>query len=366
MKLTRHLTTVAVTTLLALSSCQTPLYQAVRDNNSVAVRSHIAAGADPNETSPSNWWWKAPMLPLTLAVDIFFWGADIIGDSTLTGWMVRYGSVTPVEEAMKWQNWTTRQAEICYTMALSGKVYNSDFSHACLSHAFSTASYDMADKLMARGVRPQPADLATVLRADRYDYADLILSKGIKPDSTHLRIVLDKNNYTYATTLLQKGASMDSDMLVAAIKAGDATKARFLVKAGMNVNSPLRENSYQFIAQEAGQLPLYRSLGGIVVAQPEAPAVDCLYCEASGRVVSGSSLCLACFGSGKQIHSSTTYTENGYAGCDPNDPNNSGYTANTTYSSSSCSSCGGSGRHHKFSDCPRCKGRGKVSRYLPQ
>ena len=365
MKIKSYCTTAAVA-LLAFSSCQTPLYVAVRDNNSSAVKNYMASGADPYETSPENWWWKAPLLPVTISLDILFAGAEVAIGDYVTAHLVRYGSITPIEEAKSWTNWNSRQAEICYTLALSGRVYDYDFLHSCLSHAFRTSAYDKADQIMARGIPPLAADLSSVLQNNRYDYAELIMSKGVKPDSTHLRIVLDKNNYTFAEKLLRNGALMNHNMLIDAIKAGDVTKARFLVKHGMNVNAPLNENSYQFIAQEAGQLALYRSLGGVVVEQPVAPLVDCRRCDASGRVVSSRDFCLPCLGSGKQYSYTSSYTPNGYAGCDPNDPNNQGYSVNSEYIYYTCGNCDGEGSVKRYSNCPICNGKGKVSRYLRQ
>ncbi len=360
---------------LSLAACQAPLYTAVKENNVHAVKAQLAAGADPHETKPENWLWKLPTLPVAIAGDVagvvltigtlglYAWGyEELVGPESLTELTANYGSVSPVELARGWKSWDARQSEICYAMACSGRVHDRAFLKRCLSHSLQSGNLTVTDKLLASGVYPDREDLGFVLQNNMRDYAQRFMNMGVKPDDSHLRSALNKNNLDEADFLVQNGAYGDTNMLIAAIQNGEADKARFLVrKAGMNVNTPLHENSFQFIAQEAGQLPLYQELGGIMVAQPVAPPVDCPWCK-DGYTSEYWVDCKNCL-DGSVTVSYTYTTDNWYPGCDPNDPNTRGYTTHTGYKSVPCSSCGGRGEVIHREGCTKCGSRGLISRY---
>lgn len=312
---------------LTLAACQTPLYTAVEAKNVYKVKRELAAGADPYETSPENWLWKLPVLPATYVVDMAtillsvgtlgLYGLlhdAMFGDDAryLTHMLLDYGSVSPLDEAKSWEKWDHRQAEICYALAASGRVRDKDFQLACLKHALNAGSYDIAEKLVSKGARPT------------------------------------------------------TQMLINAIRNGDAAAAEFLVKSGgMSVNSPLNGTSYQFIAQEAAQLPLYRSLGGIVVAQPVAPAIDCPMCV-NGIYKERWVDCKNCIG-GSQLHLTTKLVTSGYAGADPNDRANTwSMTSTPVLESARCITCDGKGRLPDHIMCKHCNGVGSFPRYAQQ
>lgn len=401
MKLLRNI--VYAVLCLAFSACQTPLYRAVESKNTMAVKKELSAGANLYETrGVDNLYWKIPTLPIALAADfaeiaacytvigalplLFFYdnGREII-EFRLTEWVAKYGTKTAAEAS------TSSSREVRRALADYGNSprYVREYGKTLLHDALVTQDGDFRDKLLnmavmpdvshlkvaidandytsiskiqAYGVMPTREMMAQVIQSGNTVKMDCLLTGGAKPDSTHLQTVLDANDYTSAQKFLKHGAAPTNDMLIKAIQSGDATKARFLVRAGMNVNSPLHENSYQFIAQEAGQLALYRSLGGKVVAQPEAPPVDCPSCK-EGLVPNGTRRCGSCGGTGSHSYSTTSYVQRGYAGCDPNDPNNRGYETVTNWHTTTCGSCSGSGRVTDYTKCLRCNGRGLISRY---
>ena len=322
MKLSRCLFHVGL--CLTLAACQTPLYTAVESKNVYNVKRELASGADPYETAPANWLWKLPVLPVTYVVDMAtilttigtlgLYGLlhdAIFGDDAryLTHMLLEYGSVSPVDKAMSWKNWDKQQAEICYALAESGKVRDKDFLLACLKHALNAGAFDVSERLVSKGVRPT-----------------------------------DK-------------------MLMDALRDGDAAVAEFLVKSGgMSVNSPLGGTSYQFIAQEAGQMPLYRSLGGIEVAQPVAPPIDCPMCV-NGIYKERWVDCKDCMG-GSKMYYTTEYVSSGYVGADPNDTVNTwSMTPTTVVKSSPCSTCNGVGDLPDHIMCGHCNGVGSFPRY---
>ncbi|MBR1979173.1 MAG: hypothetical protein IJ985_06720 [Akkermansia sp.] len=69
----------------SMVSCQAPLVSALKSSDAGDVKRELAAGADPLATGPaSNWWWKAPMLPVAIVADI----AEIFIAGSLVGLIV--------------------------------------------------------------------------------------------------------------------------------------------------------------------------------------------------------------------------------------------------------------------------------------
>jgi len=395
---------------LSITACQTPLYKAVESNNVTAVKRELAKGADPDDKpSGAHWIWRGPLLPIVATLDLaelalvygtgglgaiplciiyfpFCWPcysvAETVVDFSLTEGV--YGAYnTSATEIV-------HSPEVAYAMAFSPKmnrsaaavnVYRLAMEYALerdenetvqrllsmgakagtehLSTAISRGNWAGVDLFLSKGIKPEQEHLSEALKKNNTTYADKFISMGIKPDGRDLCIVLANKNYAYAKKLMSMGVAPSSDMLIQAIKTGDATAARMLIDAGLSLNAPLYQNSYQFIAAEAGHLDLYIKLGGIMVSQPEAPPIDCPSCGGDGISGWSTARCGACGGGGTL---SSSYTKsNWYAGCDPNDPNTRGYS--TVTSESTCRSCGGSGRVEVRIPCKKCEGKGKVSRY---
>lgn len=396
---------------LSITACQTPLYKAVRSNNVTAVKRELAKGADPDDKpSGVHWIWRGPLLPIVATIDTVevvsvlstlgwalaaylpfylpFYGfegekaVEALADFTLTKGV--YGAYNTSATEM------VRTPEVAYAMAFSQKmdrsaaavnVYTLAMDYALerdenetvqrllsmgakagtkhLNTAISRGNWTGVDLFLSMGIKPEKEHLSEVIKKNNTTYADKFISMGIMPGSSDLCKVLENKNYTYAKKLMSMGVEPSSDMLIQAIKMGDATAARMLIDAGLNINAPLYQNSYQFIASEAGHLDLYVKLGGIMVSQPEAPPIDCPSCGGTGSAGWHTARCSACGGSGTR---SSSYTKsNWYAGCDPNDPNTRGYS--TVTSESTCSSCGGKGTVSWREPCKKCDGKGKVSRY---
>lgn len=396
---------------LSITACQTPLYKAVKSNNVTAVKRELAKGADPDDKpSGAHWIWRGPILPIAATIDVVevvsvvatlgmgiiayplfylpFYGFDIekAADAVLPFTLTEgvYGAYnTSATEIV-------HTPEVAYAMAFSPKmnrsaaavnVYTLAMEYALerdenetvqrllsmgakagtkhLSTAISRGNWAGVDLFLIKGIKPEQEHLSEALKENNTTYADKFISMGIKPGGSDLCNVLANKNYAYAKKLMSMGVAPSSDMLIQAIKTGDATAARMLIDAGLSLNAPLYQNSYQFIAAEAGHLDLYIKLGGIMVSQPEAPPIDCPSCGGDGISGWSTARCGACGGGGTL---SSSYTKsNWYAGCDPNDPNTRGYS--TVTSESTCRSCGGSGRVEVRIPCKKCEGKGKVSRY---
>lgn len=308
MKLSHRIISIAV--CLSLTACQTPLYRAVQREDIAAVQRELAKGGDPEAKTPaSNLWWQLPLTPVTVSLDIAW--IILIGMTggpsknqelkLLTRALYSYGGDTAADIAVS-------KPQIAYLLAASGKTENSATQAAGLKYALDKNDYAAADRLLSVGVRPI------------------------------------------------------ADHLLEAIKAGDATKARWLVNAGLSVNDQLYQNSYQFIAEQAGQLPLYRSLGGIVVAQPNAPLVDCDGCGGSGKVPPFDIRCSSCDGSGNKPGSRRVVgTSTHFKEWLPGPGMNARYEVRKYVTYDKCRNCGGSGRVARA--CSKCSGSGKISRY---
>lgn len=327
---------------LSFIGCQAPLYDAYKRQDVPALKRGLAAGEDPNATEPANWWWKVPTIPLALAVDVsrfclslgtlglYMELEEALGGSDdfylLSDYVIDYGSVSVAEVVEK----------------------------NCMPQYSFYDGYSNPRTCSARDAAVRAA----------------ILESG-KVNSPALRdwcftYAISRNDAALARTCLNRGASMGPDLndktpLMLAIEAGSGDVARVLMQYGANIHETTRNYSCQFVAQESGQLDLYRSLGGRMVDQPVAPGIPCKACDGTGYVACG-----RCYGSGKvqrPAYVSTEVRDNYYLTEDvwKTVMVQSGYTTTT------CSSCSGSGRN-KYSPCPQCNGVGSFSRYgaIPQ
>lgn len=227
--------TMAICACLSIVSCQTALYRAVDDDDAMAVRRELAAGANPYEKAPSsNWWWKGPMLPLAFTADVaeigfivgtlgvgvlilapFYGEIDqyIIADFGLTEGVWKSGKVTPVDKALD-----NRSEAVCWALIESGKVHDQRLKDHVLHSSLMRHDYIRAAQVIAKGANPN---------TDRFC----------------------------------------KSLLVDAFEKRDEETVRFLVKHGADIN--LRINGYgcRTVAEANNMLPLYKKLGGKMVTQ---------------------------------------------------------------------------------------------------
>lgn len=319
MKLSQSI--ISISAGIALASCQTALYNAIDNNDAEAVRRELKSGESLTETAPaSNWWWKIPVLPFAVTADIAETGL-IVGTLGIGGLLVMpfydhydmrraadelsittavwdYGKTTPLEKALE------ASEEVQWIILESGKA--------------------QSEKL-----------------------ANIVLTKA-----------LARRDYTRAAQVIQMGADPnmiqnDETLLINAFANKDEEKIRFLVELGADINKTTSTNSCQFIAQENNMLPLFIAMGGIMVDEPVAPPVQCIYCQGTGSGGMVDSDCLSCGGTGKTFYSNVEL-------------NTSLDVYETRRSSSMCLACWGTGKMKMRASCSRCNGTGKVSRYVKQ
>lgn len=314
---------------LSFIGCQAPLYDAYKRQDVPALKRGLAAGEDPNATEPANWWWKVPTIPLALAVDI---SRSCLGIATLglypeleylirdsraewpflTEYVCDYGSESvaeAVEERCKYpydpKTCSVSDAAVRVALLESGKVNSRALLNWCFGYAIYKNDTALTRTCLNKGV-------------------------GMKPDGN------------------------DKTPLMLAIEAGSGDVARVLMQYGADIHETTRNYSCQFVAQESGQLDLYRSLGGRMVDQPVAPRITCKACNGFGYEYDK---CSKCGGDGKALF---IYSEVREA-VNPEWPDKIVYH----YDRVKCSRCAGKGRVRSSRPCSQCNGVGSFSRYEP-
>lgn len=317
---------------LSMIGCQAPLYDAYKRQDVPALKRGLAAGEDPNATEPANWWWKVPTIPLALAVDIsrLCLGIATLGlypeleylirDSRtdwpfLTEYVCDYGSVSvaeAVEERCKYpydpKTCGDREVSVRVALLESGKVNSRVLLDWCLDYAVYKNDIYLAQKCLNKGA--------------------------------NVRAVIN-----------------DKTQLMKAIEAGNENMARLLIQYGANIHETTNHYSCQFLAQESGNLNLYKSLGGTMVAQPVAPPIPCSACGGDGILYSGLRACARC--SGRGIAKETSYVSREEMDITGNMHRYQGYESHY----GRCSSCSGSGNVTYSVSCDACNGVGSFPRY---
>lgn len=83
MKLGRFFVSMAL--CFSMAACQAPMITALKSSDASAVKRELAAGTDPGDCAPaSNWWWKAPMLPVAFVGEL----AELCLAGTVVGLLV--------------------------------------------------------------------------------------------------------------------------------------------------------------------------------------------------------------------------------------------------------------------------------------
>lgn len=306
----------------SLVGCQTALQSAVKENDARAVKRELKAGASPYESAAAaNLLWQLPVFPLALAGDVTrlavnigtlgIYGAiedAITGNprdevSTLMGAVCSYGSDNAYEMA-----WEKKNPVVLFAFLASGKVNEQALKDWCLHHALSIRDDKAFAYCMAKGANPN----------------------GVVDDKTPLMI---------------------------AIQTGNEEAARHLIGAGADINRLTKNYSCQFVAQEANQLSLYQSLGGVMVAQPLAPPIDCDMCV-DGVVGWQMVNCSKCGGDGWiPSYDSGTYQETDVFGRP-----RTYYSGTKMDAGRNCFSCK-AGKVRVPIKCTKCGGVGSISRY---